>query len=180
VVAALVADRVHLLRGELWRLLSGPLVHATGGHLVRDGSYCAALGALYEPVLGPRFRRALLVGLVGPSLLVVLLHPGLRGYSGLSGAAHTLSALAVVHELRSRSGRTRWLVAGLAAVMAGKLLHEAGSGSLLFALSLGPDAVPVPAAHLYGATLGAVVGWSDPRWRTPGAVLTFKQSLRLT
>ena len=153
----LLADFAPLRRGQLWRLLTGPLAHATAGHLWRDGAYCAVLGALYEPALGRRWRQALLLGLVGPTLAMFLLRPELRGYLGLSGTAHALSALALVHELRSRRGAAQWLVAVLATVMAAKLLHEARTGTLLYALSLGSHAVPAPTAHLWGGLLGAAV-----------------------
>ena len=48
---SVVATADGVRAGQLWRLFTGPLVHATWGHLVRDLALLIALGLAYGPVL---------------------------------------------------------------------------------------------------------------------------------
>jgi membrane associated rhomboid family serine protease len=50
VVDALVAD-ARIAHGQLWRAATGPLLHATWGHLVRDVALVALAGAQRVPGL---------------------------------------------------------------------------------------------------------------------------------
>jgi membrane associated rhomboid family serine protease len=46
IAGALIADG-RIVHGQLWRAATGPLVHATWGHLVRDVALVAIAGAGY-------------------------------------------------------------------------------------------------------------------------------------
>jgi rhomboid family GlyGly-CTERM serine protease len=149
---AVVAD-VRITHGQPWRAVTGPFVHATWGHLVRDLALIALAGVAYEAPL--RSQRALLftAGLVVPGL-AVLAAGDAQWYCGLSGLSHALLAAALSYELATRHGRTRALVAVLCAVCALKPLYELVTGAPAFAMSLGPDVIQVPLAHASGVIVG--------------------------
>ncbi|HZJ62466.1 MAG TPA: rhomboid family intramembrane serine protease [Kofleriaceae bacterium] len=153
---AVVADG-RIAHGQLWRALTGPFVHATWGHLVRDLALVALAGVAYEAAL--RSRRALLFagGLAFPAI-AVLAAGDARWYCGLSGLSHALLAAALSYELVSRRGIVRALVAALCAVSAVKPIYEVVTGAPAFAMSLGPGVVQVPRAHAVGVLLGIACG----------------------
>lgn len=156
VAGALIADG-RIAEGQLWRTVTGPLVHATWGHLVRDLALVAIAGVAYEARL--RTRRAVLfaAGLVLPAI-AVLARDDARWYCGLSGLSHALLAAALAYEAVARRGRARAIVVGLGAVIAGKPVHELVTGAPAFAMSLGDGIVQVPLAHLVGALVGIACG----------------------
>lgn len=135
-----------------WRAVTGPLVHATWGHLLRDAALVAIAGIGYEARL-PRPLFAL--GLAAPAL-AVLAAGDVTWYCGLSGLSHALLAAALVHELRHRRGAARLAVLGLALLAAGKPIFELVTGRPAFAMALGAGVVQVPLAHAVGALVGAL------------------------
>ena len=153
---AVVAD-ARIAHGQLWRAVTGPFVHATWGHLVRDLALVALAGVAYEAAL--RSRRALLFtgGLALPAI-AVLAAGDARWYCGLSGLSHALLATALSYELVSRRGTARVLVAALCAAGAIKPIYELITGAPAFAMSLGPDVVQVPLAHAVGVLVGIACG----------------------
>ena len=153
---ALIADG-HIAHGELWRAVTGPLVHATWGHLVRDLALVAIAGAGYEAPL--RSRRTLLFagGLVVPPIAVLAAGEA-HWYCGLSGLSHALLGAALAFELVCRRGAVNALVAVLCAICAAKPLYELATGAPVFAMALGPGVVQAPLAHAAGALVGIACG----------------------
>lgn len=153
----LVADS-RIAGGELWRLVTGPLVHATWGHLVRDVALVAIAGTAYEAPL--RARRALLFGggLVLPGA-AVLLAGDAAWYCGLSGLSHALLAAALVHELMQRRGPARMVVLALCAIAAAKPIYELVTGAPAFPMALGAGVRQVPLAHAVGVVIGIRTGF---------------------
>jgi hypothetical protein len=156
VANALIADG-RSGHGHLLRAVTGPLVHATAGHLVRDLALVALAGIAYEGPL--RSRRALLFagGLVLPAL-AVLAAGDAQWYCGLSGLSHALLAAALAYELVRRRGPARAIVGALCAVCALKPIYELATGGPAFAMSLGAGVVQVPLAHAVGALVGIACG----------------------
>jgi rhomboid family GlyGly-CTERM serine protease len=169
VADGLVAD-ARIAHGQPWRALTGPLVHATWGHLVRDLALVALAGAGYEAPL--RARRALLFagGIALPAIAVLAAgHAG--WYCGLSGLSHALLAAALAHEARTRRGAARGVVLALGAIAAVKPIYELATGGPAFAMSLGAGVVQVPLAHAAGVLVGLTCGLRTPPTAThPGAV----------
>jgi rhomboid family GlyGly-CTERM serine protease len=153
---AVIAD-ARIAHGQLWRAITGPFVHATWGHLVRDLALVALAGVAYEAPL--RSRRALLfgAGLVLPAL-AVLAAGDAQWYCGLSGLSHALLAAALSYELAIRRGRTRALIGVLCAICTLKPLYELITGAPAFAMPLGPDVIQVPLAHAVGVVVGIPCG----------------------
>lgn len=155
---ALVSDR-RLLGGELWRALTGPLVHATWAHLVRDVSLTAIVGIAYEQPLARRCPALILLGLAVPTF-VSLMAGGVSIYYGLSGLSHALIAAAAGVELALRRGPARLLAGAVAAALVAKVGYELISGSPAFFMDLGEGVRQLPIAHAAGAAVGAgLAGW---------------------
>lgn len=166
----LVADP-RIAHGQLWRALTGPLVHATWGHLVRDLALVAIAGAAYEAPLRPLRAPLFMAGLVLPGLAVLAVGDA-EWYCGLSGLSHALLAAALSYELVRRRGAGRAIVLALAAVAAAKPIFELVTGAPAFAMSLGDGVVQVPLAHvtgvLTGITCGLLAGGVAARTRAAG------------
>jgi rhomboid family GlyGly-CTERM serine protease len=152
----LVADH-RIAHGQLWRVLTGPLVHATWGHLVRDLALVAIAGIAYEAPLRSR-RAPLFAGGVVVPAMAVLAAGHAQWYCGLSGLSHALLAAALSYEAGSRRGVARAVVLGLCAVSAVKPIYELVTGAPAFAMSLGDGIVQAPLAHLVGVLVGVACG----------------------
>jgi rhomboid family GlyGly-CTERM serine protease len=137
---------------EPWRAATGPLVHATSSHLIRDLCLTGLVGIVYEQPLRRGWPLLLLLGLVVPTAAVLAL-TGFTAYFGLSGLSHALLAAALGVELRRRrGGELAWVIA-IAIGFTAKVVFEAATGAPVFPLDLGA-AQPVPLAHAAGAAVG--------------------------
>lgn len=154
----LVLDRGAIASGELWRLLTGHLVHWTTGHLFWDVTAFVALGAPCEMRGSRRYAGALLATSLLLSGVVLVMLPSLELYAGLSGLDSVLFAWLALDVMRETARGRRvlaWLLGAACSVSFSlKMLHEASTGTPLFANDLAPDVIPVPVVHMAGAALG--------------------------
>lgn len=155
---ALVADG-RIFDGQWWRLVTGPLVHATWGHLVRDLALVAIAGVAYEGPLDRHKLGLFAAGLVLPPLAVLVAEDA-RWYCGLSGLSHALLAAALSYEFTRRRGTARLIVLALCAIAATKPIYELATGAPAFAMSLGEGVVQVPLAHVVGVLVGIAAGYA--------------------
>ncbi len=144
-----LADTAAIQHGQLWRLATGPLLHATFTHLAWDLTILAILGVLYEPRLGRRFPPVLLIGLLAPTLAIAL-DARFTRYYGLSGLNYTLMGAAVAFEL-TRGSRTIGLIG--AALLAWKLVRGV-LGQSLWGPVLPGDTHEAWLAHVVGVGAG--------------------------
>lgn len=158
---ALVADG-RIFDGQWWRLITGPFIHATWGHLIRDLALVAIAGIAYEHPL--RSHKLLLFagGIVLPGL-VVLVAGDVQWYCGLSGLSHALLAAALSYEFTQRRGTARVIVLALCAIAAVKPIYELVTGAPAFAMSLGAGVAQVPLAHVAGVLVGIACGLAAGR-----------------
>lgn len=152
-------DRAAVIRGELWRLFTGHLVHFDRSHLLWDAAAFAALASLLRTLSWPRWLVLLLGSSLAISVGILVLPPHFGFYRGLSGLDSALFAAALA--LRWRNARlnrdrpTALLLAILATLFLAKCGYEISAHAAIFdrtALYL-----PAPAAHLIGALIGTVV-----------------------
>ncbi|HSC47390.1 MAG TPA: rhombosortase [Gammaproteobacteria bacterium] len=153
-------DRDAVLRGELWRLVTGNFVHMGLGHLLEDGAGLVLLWLLFRDVMpGWRMPRLILAGSLAVGLGLLLGSPEVGWYVGISGALDTLWAAGAI-ALLGRRDRFGWVLAG---VLVLKLAYEQLWGPLPFS-SVESGGNVIVDAHLYGALAGAVIGFGWALW----------------
>lgn len=157
-------DRTALAQGELWRLLTGHLVHLGWSHLLLNLLGLSLVWLLVGEALNLKgWLLLLLVSATLVSTALWLLYPQLQWYVGLSGLLHGMlfGGAVVLFGTGDKWG------AILALLVILKLLAEQIWGALpgSEAASGGPVIVE---AHLYGALAAGVfvaVVWVRPKWR---------------
>lgn len=159
-------DRVWIIQGEVWRLVTGHLTHLGWSHLILNS---AGFLLVWFLVGGAQSIRAWLliiaVSMASIDLGFWLLNPELHWYVGMSGFLHGVLAAGIVPRLRYLQGETVVLLILLIAKIAWEQLGGPLPGSE--ATSGGPVVVD---AHLYGAlggVLGAVLARIRVRARAP-------------
>jgi len=145
---ALVFDRSAIDKGELWRLITGHLVHGDAGHAFWDIGALAAIGTMMESQGRWRMAGALLAGVVAVNACLWWFMPGLDFYCGLSGVLNALFVVAIA-DLWKMYRHPVFLFGGLG--LGAKLAVEMALGQSLFVSTVWPS---VPLAHLAGCIGG--------------------------
>lgn len=158
-------DRDAILQGQLWRLVTGNIVHWSAAHFWLDVGAFFLLGAAFEP----SFKRAhvsfgsfVLATSLFVAVAVLLALPDMKLYRGLSGVDSGIFAAALLFE--SVQARTRprrwWYLAPAALAFTIKIVFECWTGELFFGTSsLGDLGQPVPLAHAAGAFAAFPLLW---------------------
>lgn len=163
-------DRERILDGEVWRLFSGHLDHLNAGHLGMNLAGLALIWALVGRQLGNRaWLAVILCNMAFVSLGLLLLHPELRWYVGLSGILHGLLVAGCLRGIW-RPSPDRPVLILLLVLVAAKLAWEQVGGALPGSEATAGGHVIVD-AHLYGAICGALLGiyWKLSRHGSPVA-----------
>lgn len=161
VLVALAYERAAVARGQVWRLATGHLVHASLAHLVWNLAGLALVWAAVGRALSARaWTATAAIAALGSSAALFLFHPQVRALTGLSGLLHGLLAAGAVAEIR-RGNRAAW---GLLGVVAVKVAWEQAMGAPTAAGLGGPIAAD---AHLYGVVAGALCAAITPRKPSP-------------
>ncbi len=147
-------DRAGIQAGQLWRLVTGHLVHLNAGHFLLDGTALV----LIRLIVGDALSAAAWCGAGLASMAAIdaglyFGSPGVLWYVGLSGMLHGLLAAGALALLE----RHRRFALTIAAGIAGKLVWEHFLGPLPFSESA-TGGVVITAAHLYGAVGGTLFG----------------------
>ena len=146
-------ERSGIAAGELWRLLTGHLVHLGVSHTVLN---LAGLVLVWF-LVGRAFDWKQWLWVMAGSVVAIDLGlwfgaPSLEWYVGLSGLLHGMLGAGIVAGIAARSGEA--LI--LAVVVAGKLAWEQFAGPMPGSETTSGGAVIVD-AHLYGVIGGTVV-----------------------
>ena len=146
-------EREAIVHGELWRLVTGHIVHLGRSHLILNLAGLLLVWYLVRDVLSSaNWLIVLLMVIVGIDAGFWWLEPQLAWYVGLSGVLHGLLVAGIVAGLPD----VRWENRILAVAVVAKLAYEQIVGPLPGSEeSSGGDVVV--AAHLYGALSGALV-----------------------
>jgi len=148
---AWVFDRVAIVHGEWWRLITGHWVHSDLAHAGWDIAALLLFGALFEARLQWRLPLALLIGTVGIDVWLWWGNPAMAYYCGLSGI---LNSLLVVGLLRLWIDIRHPLILFTAVGAALKIIVEIDAGQALLTRTAWPS---VPAAHAVGFLCGLVL-----------------------
>lgn len=146
-------DRAGIAAGEVWRLLTGHLVHLGVSHTLLN---LAGLILVWF-LVGRAYAWQQWLWVMAGSIAAIDLglwfgEPSLEWYVGLSGLLHGMLAAGIVAGLAGRSAETLLL----AVVVAGKLAWEQFAGPLPGSETTSGGAVIVD-AHLYGVIGGTLV-----------------------
>ncbi|MCD4727486.1 MAG: rhombosortase [Pirellulales bacterium] len=167
-------DRAAILHGQIWRLLTGNLVHWSLEHFLLDVGVFLAIGLMYEPARRRQYPWLLLAAALSVGLSVLSFLPEMSIYRGLSGvdSGQFVLALAVEFQL-ARTERRRWLwLAPVLGIFTLKIVSETVSGQMFFGTeSLGNIGLPTPLAHAAGATAVLALCISRKAFRWSGAVM---------
>ena len=151
-------DRSALLRGEIWRLVTGHLAHWNFDHLVWDLVTFLALAIVSMRRSIRNTMTCLFGSALAISCAILVWHPDLEFFRGLSGIDSALFALLAVSYLKD-SYRERDLL-GLKIALVGltgffaKTGVELYSGQTLFVDSQEALFVPLTLAHAVGGIVG--------------------------
>lgn len=153
-------DRAAFASGELWRAVTGHLVHFNSSHFTWDLLALLVLGGAAELLSRRGMIRTLAVATPAISIAFWIFLPQFSAYRGLSGLDSALAGFGIAHLFRhARRGHDGW-TAAIAALCAllfiGKSTFEIATGQTLFAAT-DTDFTAVPLAHLVGFAVGAVV-----------------------
>ncbi len=154
----LIYDRLEILQGELWRLMSCHLVHLTPAHFAGDALALAVLGTLVER--SGAFLLSLLVLslslVIGVGLLV--LEPEMAVFGGLSGITYGLGAyLALGGAFRAGGQWVFWVA--LLILLFGKIGLDLYQHAATPGLPLQKAFVSVPLSHGLGVATASLVFW---------------------
>jgi rhomboid family GlyGly-CTERM serine protease len=149
--SVLIYDRSAIVHGELWRLVTGNLVHYSAAHLGYDllallvaGAMIETSGYRYYPILC--FAAATFIGMV-----LYWSEPAMLYYAGLSGVATAAIVYLCLHGLAEK-GAWRWVCAAALLGLGMKVGAEFTLNESLLVASGSSEFLPVPLSHLVGAS----------------------------
>jgi len=148
-------QRESILEGQLWRVLTAPLVHLNWPHTIMNTTGLIIIWGLFGPTLTNRAWVIItLVCTLCISSALLLFNPDIRWYVGLSGLLHSYFAAGAIAE-RHIAQRTSIVMLIL---ITSKLIWEQLLGPLPGSAETGGGKVIVE-AHMYGAISGLIFGW---------------------
>ena len=157
-------DREAILGGQLWRLLTGHLVHLGGSHLAMNLVGLALIWMLFGRLMSTAaWLATLLTSALTVSLGLLIFNPGLMWYVGLSGVLHGMFLAGAIISIVS-GYRAEILLLGF---IVAKLTWEQWVGPLPGSAEVAGGDVVVD-AHLYGAIAGVIVALVIVLWRRRG------------
>ena len=151
---ALRYERSTIQGGEIWRLVTGNLVHLGWEHLLLNLTGLLLIWLLFGRLLSTRqWLIVTVISCLAVGLGLLLFNPDLDWYVGLSGMLHGLFVTGLLINLRN-GYKLEWL---LLLAIVGKLIWEQFHGAMPGSADIAGGAVVVD-AHLYGAISGIVTG----------------------
>ena len=147
-------DRAEIAGGEIWRLVTGHLVHLSWGHTWLNLVALLLMTFLLDDVM--RTRDWIVAFVLAGSAIdagLFFLEPDVAWYVGLSGSLHGVMVVGAIAMLRTTSMMAVILLIGIIC----KLAWEQLLGPIPLSESTSGGAVLVD-AHLYGALGGLLAG----------------------
>ena len=159
--AAWELDREAVAAGEVWRIFSGHLTHWNVDHLFWDAATFMAL-SLTCIARSPRQTAVCVIGsAVAISAVVLVGHPDVAVYRGLSGVDSALFALlagsVALEAKRDRNPLLQWIAATMLLGFLAKTTYEIVTGATLFVDSDAAGFIPLASSHAAGAAVGLLV-----------------------
>jgi rhomboid family GlyGly-CTERM serine protease len=156
----LMYDRQSIISGELWRLLTAPLVHFSASHIFWD---VAVFGLAGFAINASGFRSFWLIcsfAAVIPSLIFILALPELERFGGLSGlATGAVAYFCLCTAFKTKRNRFLWMLILL--LIGTKIIIEATLGTPIFVQTGKVPFRVLPSVHIIGF-LGALATFLWP------------------
>ncbi len=150
---ALRFERGSIQSGQLWRVITGHLIHLGWGHYLMNMLGLLLICGIYRHRLTAGITITwLLVCAVVVSGGLLLFNPNVHWYVGLSGVLHGILVAAAISDLKTH----RWESLVILGFTGAKLLWEQLQGSVPGSASVAGGQVVVD-AHLYGMLGGLLV-----------------------
>lgn len=147
-------EREGLARGEIWRLLTGHLVHLGLPHMAMDVLALAVLAFVFARLMKPvQALGIFVVSALAIDAGLYFVSTSVDWYVGLSGVLHGYWALGCIRAFELRQ-KEAW---AFTALLVAKLGYEALFGPLTLTGDIAAGPV-VSAAHAYGAAGGLLYG----------------------
>lgn len=158
-------DRSAVLRGEVWRLVTGHFSHWSPSHLGFDLFAFVVLGAICERGDRRLFATVMMATTLAVSLFLLAFRADVETYRGLSAIDSALWMLAVF----DLGGRRPRLAVTLSLLFLAKVMIESKSGALFV-----DGMTLLPVVHLIGAAVGFIMA----AWRvSPFANMRFSSTM---
>lgn len=152
---ALVYDRDAILSGQLWRILTGHLVHFSRGHLISD--LAGFVGAVWMIKMRryPSCGTMYIVTASVTGLLCLQFLPDMIRYGGLSAIG--ISAITYLCLCSLKEDRPpKWIFWSILVLTAIKIFAEIVTGRGVFISAQDTAIVPVPLVHIAGAAVASL------------------------
>ena len=151
---ALVYQRQLIAKGEIWRLITGHILHTNGYHLLLNLSALFMLWALHKHFYSIKnYTTLFLFCSVTTSIGLYYFDPTLIQYVGLSGVLHGVFVFGALMDINAKDKTGYFLFIGVWL----KIAHEQFYGASADVSNLIEASVAVD-AHLWGALGGLLFG----------------------
>lgn len=148
---ALEYRRAAVLDGQMWRLLTGSLVHLGWLHLGRDAAGLFLVWALFAGHLSEsEWLWIVLCSAAAVGVGLLAFNPRILWYVGISGVLFGMFCAGALVEARTRPAFAGALLLGMVGLIAWTLYAGPLPGE-----TVGLGGQVVPQSHLYGALAGA-------------------------
>ena len=146
--------RTKLLGGEIWRILSGHLVHSNLWHLLLNIASLVLISTLFATLLNFRqwFWGFLFCGLF-VSLCYLFLSPEFESYVGLSAVLYGAIIIGALHDLQ----RNLWIAVALLVIVTGRVIWQQFDGASPELAEMVGTRVAIE-SHVYGISSGYIYG----------------------
>jgi rhomboid family GlyGly-CTERM serine protease len=157
-----IYDRDQILNGEVWRLITGHLVHLSPEHFGNNLVLFALTGCWLEYRIGLPYAWMPALTSVVAGVYFLFFLPDMAHYGGLSGLASVnVVYLCLLESARNTTARPLWL--SMLLLFAAKVGYEILNGKALFVD--GTRFEVVPSVHIIGAVVALSVFIASVRAR---------------
>lgn len=147
-------ERIAIINGAIWRVVTGQLVHWNWSHLIMNLAALALILVINNNIkLKINWSRITFICLISVGLGLFIFNPEVAWYVGLSGLIHGWFAAGIIILFQQGHNKTIWLLL----ILIIKLIYEKWQMPLTGSL-ISTDVIIISAAHWYGALSGLVIG----------------------
>lgn len=158
----MIYDRAAIMSGELWRLITGHVMHFSWRHISWNCVVLLLTGITIEYRRYPGYSALCLLSALTISLSLLLFRKTLTLYCGLSGVVTALVVYLCLNEIQEDQQNSILWIGALIFVL-GKITLEFVRREPLFVSLNQESGIVVPEAHLSGFLTGAWY-WLRLRW----------------